>query len=127
MIARLDKAFQNSKRFVADASHDLRTPLTILRGELESFAEDSRLTAELRERAASMLEEAVHLSKIVEQLFTLSRLDAGEARTEWTRFDLAELAKTTADQMNLLARGQGHFHFLRNQPDDPSRGRPRAA
>ena len=37
MITRLDDAFQNSKRFVADASHDLRTPLTILRGELENF------------------------------------------------------------------------------------------
>lgn len=107
MISRLDDAFQNSKRFVADASHDLRTPLTILRGELESFAEDSQLTFELRERAASMLEEAVHLSKIVEQLFTLSRLDAGEGRTEWTRFDLAELAKTTADQMSLLAEDKG--------------------
>jgi signal transduction histidine kinase len=54
-----------------------------------------------------MLEEAVHLSKIVEQLFTLSRLDAGEARSEWTRFDLAELAQTTADQMSLLAEDKG--------------------
>jgi signal transduction histidine kinase len=103
MIARLDEAFQNSERFVADASHDLRTPLTILRGELESLAEDARLTLELRERVASLLEEAVHLSKIVEQLFTLSRLDAGEAQTEWARFDLSELARTTADQMSLLA------------------------
>ena len=103
MIARLDDAFQNSKRFVADASHELRTPLTILRGELEDLAEDSRLDAELRERAASLLEEVVHLSKIVEQLFMLSRLDAGEAQTEWSRFDLAELARTTAEQMSLLA------------------------
>jgi heavy metal sensor kinase len=103
MITRLDEAFQNSKRFVADASHELRTPLTILRGELENLAEDSRLDAELRERASSLLEEAVHLSKIVEQLFTLSRLDAGEAQTEWSRFDLAELAQTTAEQMSLLA------------------------
>jgi heavy metal sensor kinase len=103
MITRLDDAFQNSKRFVADASHDLRTPLTILRGELEALAEDSRLDAELRDRAGSMLEEVVHLGKIVEQLFTLSRLDAGEAQTEWTRFDLTELAKSTVEQMNLLA------------------------
>ncbi len=103
MIARLDDAFQNSKRFVADASHELRTPLTILRGELENLIEDSRLDAELRERAASMFEEAVRLSRIVEQLFTLSRLDAGEAQTEWSRFDLAGLAKTTAEQMSLLA------------------------
>ena len=107
MITRLDDAFQNSKRFVADASHDLRTPLTILRGELENFAEDPRLDAELRDRAGSMLEEVVHLGKIVEQLFTLSRLDAGEAQTEWTRFDLAELAKTTAEQMSLLAEDKG--------------------
>ncbi len=66
-----------------------------------------RLDSELRERAGSMLEEVVHLSKIVEQLFTLSRLDAGEAQTEWTRFDLAELAKTTTEQMNLLAEDKG--------------------
>ncbi len=103
MITRLDDAFQNSKRFVADASHELRTPLTILRGELENIAEDPRFDAELRDRAGSMLEKAVHLGRIVEQLFTLSRLDAGEAQTEWTRFDLSELAKTTADQMSLLA------------------------
>ncbi len=49
----------------------------------------------------------MHLGKIVEQLFTLSRLDAGEAQTEWTRFDLSELAKTTADQMSLLAEDKG--------------------
>jgi heavy metal sensor kinase len=107
MITRLDEAFQNSKRFVADASHDLRTPLTILRGELENFAEDARLDSELRERVGSMLEEVVHLGKIVEQLFTLSRLDAGEAQTEWTHFDLTELAQTTAGQMNLLAVDKG--------------------
>jgi heavy metal sensor kinase len=103
MIARLDDAFQNSKRFVADASHDLRTPLTILRGELEGMVEDPQLDADLRGRLAGLLEEAIHLSKIVNQLFTLSKLDSGEPRKDWTRFDLAELAKTTADQMSLLA------------------------
>ncbi|HTV76086.1 MAG TPA: ATP-binding protein [Candidatus Baltobacteraceae bacterium] len=107
MITRLDDAFQNSKRFVADASHDLRTPLTILRGELENFSEDGRLDSELRDRVGSMLEEVVHLGKIVEQLFTLSRLDAGEAQTEWTRFDLSELAQSTTEQMNLLAEDKG--------------------
>ncbi len=103
MIARLNDTFQNSKRFVADASHELRTPLTILRGELETMAEDPRLDLEWRERAGSLLEETERLSRIVEQLFTLSRLDAGEAQTEWSRFDLAELARSTAEQMNLLA------------------------
>ena len=107
MIARLDDAFQNSKRFVADASHELRTPLTILRGELENLNEDAQLNPEVRNRLGSLLEEVERLSKIVEQLFALSRLDAGEAQTEWTRFDLAELAKTTAEQMSLLAEDKG--------------------
>jgi heavy metal sensor kinase len=107
MIARLNDTFQNSRRFVADASHELRTPLTILRGELENMSEDSHLDAEWRERAASMLEEAMHLSKIVDQLFTLSRLDAGEAQSEWTHLDLSELAKTTAEQLSLLAEDKG--------------------
>jgi heavy metal sensor kinase len=103
MITRLDDAFQNSKRFVADASHELRTPLTILRGELENLVEDSRLLAESRERIGSLLEEVERLSKIVERLFALSRLDAGEAQAEWLPFDLGEMVVTTTEQMSLLA------------------------
>jgi heavy metal sensor kinase len=103
MIARLDDAFRNSTRFVADASHELRTPLTILRGELEMLAEDPQVSPQARERIFSMLEEVSTLGKIVEQLFALSRLDAGEAQAEWQSLDLADLAKTTAEQMSLLA------------------------
>jgi len=103
MIERLDQAFQYSRRFVADASHELRTPLTILRGELESFAQEPGLPDDLRDRVGSALEEVERLVNIVEGLFAISRLDAGEAQAEWVRFDLAELAASTADQMSLLA------------------------
>jgi heavy metal sensor kinase len=107
MIGRLEDAIDNSKRFVADASHELRTPLTVLRGELEHLTQDKRLDADTRETLGSMLEEVERLVKIVEGLVALSRLDAGEAQTEWVPFDLAELATTTADQMNLLAEDKG--------------------
>jgi heavy metal sensor kinase len=103
MIGRLEDAFLNSKRFVADASHELRTPLTAMRAELEGMVSDGRLTRELREGLGSVLEEIERLTEIVEGLFAISRLDAGEAQAEWVTFDLAELATTTADQMNLLA------------------------
>jgi heavy metal sensor kinase len=103
MITRLDDAFQNSKRFVADASHELRTPLTVLRGELEVLAQEPALSADQRERLGSLLEEVERLTKIVERLFALSRLDAGEAQVEWVKFDLASLAASTAGQMALLA------------------------
>jgi heavy metal sensor kinase len=102
MIARLDEALQYSRRFVADASHELRTPLTVLRGELESVVQEPSLTPECRERLGSALEEVERLADIVEGLFAISRLDAGEAAAEWVQFDLAELAAGTADQMSLL-------------------------
>jgi signal transduction histidine kinase len=107
MIGRLEDAVQNSKRFVADASHELRTPLTVLRGELENLGVDTRLDETSRDVIGSMLEEVERLTDIVEGLVALSRLDAGEARREWVRFDLAELTATTADQMNLLAEDKG--------------------
>ncbi|HWW03099.1 MAG TPA: ATP-binding protein [Candidatus Acidoferrum sp.] len=103
MIERLDAAFQHSRRFVADASHELRTPLTVLQGELESLVQEPRLTPECRDRLGSALEEVGRLANIVEGLFAISRLDAGEAATEWVPFDLAQLAAATADQMALLA------------------------
>lgn len=103
MITRLDDAFGNSKRFVADASHELRTPLTVIRGELENLAGDNRLPQDLRDRVGSTLEEVERLGNIVQKLFALSRLDAGEAQSEWVRLDLAALAGATSDQMLLLA------------------------
>jgi heavy metal sensor kinase len=103
MITRLDDAFGNSKRFVADASHELRTPLTVIQGELENLAADPHLPADLRDRVGSTLEEVERLGKIVQKLFALSRLDAGEAQEEWVRLDLSALVAATSDQMLLLA------------------------
>jgi heavy metal sensor kinase len=103
MVQRLDEAFQYSRRFVADASHELRTPLTVLRGELESVIEEPIRAPEWRERLGSALEEVERLASIVEGLFAISRLDAGEAAAEWVKLDLARLTAATADQMSLLA------------------------
>ena len=107
MIGRLQDAFLNSKRFVADASHELRTPLTVVRAELESMSSNRNLALEFRETIGSVLEEVERLARIVEQLFAISRLDAGESQAEWVKFDLAELAATTAEQMSLLAEDKG--------------------
>lgn len=107
MISRLDDAFQQSKRFVADASHELRTPLTVLRSELESLARNPLTASDPYERLGSLLQPVERLSKTVERLFALSRLDAGEAQTEWVEIDLGELVASTADQMLLLAADKG--------------------
>jgi heavy metal sensor kinase len=103
LISRLEEAVQASRRFVADASHELRTPLAVMRGELEDLAQDLTLQPPTRERLGSVLEEVDRLAEIVEGLLALSRLDAGEGKSAWVAFDLAELATTTAEQMGLLA------------------------
>jgi heavy metal sensor kinase len=103
MIARLDEAFQHINRFSADVSHELRTPLTILRGELEFIAEQQRTSPEVLDTVGSSLEEIDRLSKIVENLLSISRVDAGEIRMSQQRIDVAELARSTAEQMQLLA------------------------
>ncbi len=102
MIRRLDEAFQQIQRFLADASHELRTPLTIIQGELEAIVVKMEMQRDVRDIAGSALEEVDRLKKIVEGLFALSRLDAGEAQENCITFDLGALASSTADQMSLL-------------------------
>ncbi|MGD1084745.1 MAG: ATP-binding protein [Verrucomicrobiota bacterium] len=107
MIARLSQALEHNRRFLADASHELRTPLAALRGEMESVVGETSAPPDLRDRVGSALEEVDRLAKIVDALFAISRLDAGEAHQEWARFDLAPLAAATRDQMSLLAEDKG--------------------
>jgi heavy metal sensor kinase len=110
MMARLEEAFHHINRFSADASHEIRTPLAIIRGELENAYQSPGLTPELREPVGSALEEAERLSRIVEQLLEMSRLEAGETLVDRTRFDFAEMTRTTVDQMRLLAE-EKHLHL----------------
>ncbi|MGD0816110.1 MAG: ATP-binding protein [Verrucomicrobiota bacterium] len=107
MIVRLSQALEQNRRFLADASHELRTPLAALRGEMESVVEQTRSLPAVSDRAGSALEEVDRLAKIVEALFAISRLDAGEAQQAWERFDLASLAASTTEQMSLLAEDKG--------------------
>jgi len=103
MMERLEGAFHHISRFSADAAHEIRTPLAIIRGELENALQTPGSTGELRETIGSALEEAERLSRIVEQLLEMSRLEAGEMLVERTRFDFADMTRTTVDQMRLLA------------------------
>ena len=103
MIGRLEDALDHNRRFSADVSHELRTPLTILRGELEHVIQLPDLPPEVSDPVGSALEEIERLAKIVESLLAISRLDSGGAGIEYNPFDLNVLARTTTEQMQLLA------------------------
>ena len=99
MIARLEDAFQHIHRFSGDASHELRTPLTILQLELEEIVQNPTLAPKVVDQIGSALEETQRLSRIIENLLTISRLDAGEVKMDKEIINLAELAKSTTEQM----------------------------
>src|SRR5262245_30588574 len=102
MIERLEGSFRQAAQFTADASHELRTPLSILRGELEVALRRGEPESSGREVLESTLEETERLSKTVENLMVLSRLDSGELKLELSKFDLAALCRETVEQMRLL-------------------------
>jgi len=113
MIERLDNAFEHINRFSADASHELRTPLTILQLELEGIAQNHRWDGALGDQIGSALEETHRMSRIVESLLAISRLDAGEVKMDRTDLDLGELAASTSGEMKLLAEEKSiglHLH-----------------
>jgi signal transduction histidine kinase len=104
MIARLEDAFQHINRFSADASHELRTPLTILQLELEAMVNNFAPSEPLADQIGSALEETHRMSRIVESLLTISRLDAGDAKLERIHLDLSALVISTANEMRVLAQ-----------------------
>lgn len=104
MLGRLDKAFHQMRQFSADASHELQTPLTVLKGELELTLRAPRDEIEYRRTLASALEEIDRLSELVEGMLYLARTDAGVARIGQDRVDLAQLIDETCTRLDWLAK-----------------------
>ena len=76
MLGRLQESFQSKQRFLADASHELRTPMTVVRGQLELLAMETASSAG-RHSMVVALDELDRMSRIVEELLLLARLDEG--------------------------------------------------
>jgi signal transduction histidine kinase len=79
MLDRLDAAFSQQRQFVSDASHELRSPLTAVRGQLEVLARSERPeAAEVRRVEALAMAELARVERLVEELLALARLDEGQ-------------------------------------------------
>jgi len=99
MLSRIDDAFEAQRRFTADASHELRSPLTALRGELELALRRERDPDEYRRVIDSSLEEAVRLSSLTEDLLALARSDAGVMTLRLEEVDLGERLRFAVDRL----------------------------
>ncbi|HMF54881.1 MAG TPA: ATP-binding protein [Pyrinomonadaceae bacterium] len=108
LLARLDLSFDQQRRFMADASHELRTPVAIVRGESEvALSQDVRSEEEYRESLAIVQDEGRRLSRIVEDLFMLARADAGQYQPDFTNFYLDETLGECARAVRSLAARHG--------------------
>jgi heavy metal sensor kinase len=107
MLGRLDIAFRQTRQFSADASHELQTPLTILKGELEVALRAPRSPEEYRRVLVSALEESERITQLVEGLLLLSRADAGVLRMDRQPVDLAELVMEVVEYTQVLAKTHG--------------------
>jgi heavy metal sensor kinase len=104
LLDRLDESFEQQKRFVADASHELRTPVAILCGEAEvALSRTDRTLEDYRGSLDVLRAEGTHLKRLVEDLFTLARADAGQYPLSPSEFYLDELAIDCCHTIRTLA------------------------
>ena len=108
LLGRLSQAIEQQRQFMADASHELRTPVSILRGEADiALSAEARAPQEYREALGVISHEARRLGRIVEDLFLLARADAGQQPLRPGELYLDELAGECVRAMRSLAADRG--------------------
>ena len=107
MLARLDDSFNRIREFTLHASHELKTPLTVLCGETETALRDDSLPAAERERFVSQLDELQRLTRIVDGLTLLAKADAGQIALAFRPLRLDELVRDSFADAQILAQESG--------------------
>jgi len=125
LLERLEQSFDSQRRFMADASHELRTPVAILQGELDvTLSRDDRDAREYRDSLQIMRKSVQRLTRIVRDLFLLARGDAGQYPMRVERFYLDDVVAQTVQGFRTLAAERGvalseeHEHDLTMRGDE---------
>ncbi len=123
LLARLDAAFAQQRQFMADASHELRTPLSVLRtAAAVTLEQPQRTEAEYREALTLTHDQSRRLTRIVEEMFTLARADAGKRPLAAQDFYLDELVAETARAASVLAERKNITLQVAPTNETPFRG-----
>jgi len=104
MTARLDGSFQRIREFTLHASHELKTPLTVLRGELEMALNEENSSPPQKERLISQIDEIERLTKIVDGLTLLMKADAGQIKLNHEPVRLDDLVRESYADAKILAQ-----------------------
>src|ERR1041385_1442151 len=101
-LDRLERAFEQLRRFTSDASHELRTPLAMIRSVGEGGLKKDGTRAEYRDIIGSMLEEVNRLTSLIDNLLTISRADSGHIQLHRTVLPVMSLAREAAGLFEIL-------------------------
>jgi len=116
MMERLDLAFQRIVQFTADASHELRAPIALIRGTAEIALIERRDVKTYRAALSDILAEAERTTKLIEDLLALARADAGSSHPTLVPIDLTEQLRTACQQGAMLA-GAKRIRFSQSIPE----------
>ncbi|HMD41707.1 MAG TPA: ATP-binding protein [Candidatus Acidoferrum sp.] len=103
MLARIDSSVNRITQFTADASHDLRTPLALIRTNAELALRRTRTEAEYRDTLIRILKSAEETTELIEHLLTLARADAGAAQLKFATVELHSILERACRQARVLA------------------------
>ena len=104
---RLQRSFEQSVRFSAEASHHLKTPISVLRAGIEEILIDVDTPEKQQKRAGALLHQVHQLTSIAENLLLLARADAGRLDLQREEFDLSEVLEGVCDDARALAEPAG--------------------
>jgi signal transduction histidine kinase len=104
-LERTSQELQRSARFSADTSHQLKTPVTVLRAGLEGLGAHENLTPEGREEIAGLIHQTYRITSIIEDLLLLSQMDAGRLQIAFSSVDLSHLIEAQMDDLSALPDG----------------------
>jgi len=107
MLERLRDSFERERRFVADASHELRTPIAVIKAELEGALRGAALSAEARESLVAAVEECDNLAALAEDLLVLARAADGELAVTRSPVRPAELLESARERFHDRAEAAG--------------------
>ena len=107
MLERLQAAFDRQRQFTAAASHELRTPLTIVSLEADQALARRRSIEEYERTLTVIKSENKYMSRLVNDLLTLARMDAGTTQMKFEPLDLSDLALDVIDRLNSIASRAG--------------------
>jgi len=106
MLGRLETGVKDKRRLVSNASHELQTPLAVMRTELDVYLATTDLPPDAVEVLESVREESDRMSRIVRNLLTLARFDDGRLKLLKDHLDLHELAEEAVDSLAELAKAR---------------------